>query len=352
MTYVQLQPTGKYQYPYDPLIMRKGVQSTILSFGVKYLCPVLMGCFLLLCSQISLGQFNNDTFQLNPATGADTVVSDNVTLPVIIVNSVNVDQLLRRIKNDTSFYKAFKTLHIVGYTSNNHINILNKKGKTKASYTSKVRQVRSGGCRSTKVLSEKTTGDFYNRKGEYNYTIGELFANLFFVKGRVCGETNIVSGNKTFGTSGLSGIEKKKEQLKMLFFNPGRKIPGIPFIGNKLDVYDEDAQKKYNYRLDTLTYEGNHAFVFTITPKPGAGGIVIDNMQTVFDSESMDVLYRSYSLSYKAGVYDFDVKMRVRLRKINQVLVPIQMNYSGNWHIIFKKREHANFSASLSDFSM
>lgn len=286
-----------------------------------------------------------------PAAKGDTILAgENLSLPVVIVNAVNAPQLLRRIKNDTSFYKAFKTLHIVQYTSVNRINILNKRGKTKASYASTVAQTRSGGCRSTHVIQEKTTGDFYDRKGGYNYTIGELFANLFFVKGKACGETNIVAGGNHFETAGLSGIEKKKEQLKMLFFNPGRRIPGIPFIGNKLDVYDKEAQQKYNYRLDTITFEGNHGYVFSITPKPGAHGIVIDNMRTIFDAETMDVLYRSYSLSYKAGIYDFDVHMQVRLRVINGHLVPVQLNYAGNWSIFLKGRERANFSASLSNF--
>ncbi len=26
----------------------------------------------------------------------------------------------------------------------------------------------------------------------------------------------------------------------MLFFNPGKKIPGIPFIGNKINIFDPD----------------------------------------------------------------------------------------------------------------
>lgn len=319
--------------------------------GIFYML-LFMLCFngiTILSGQPVKQGFNTVALPVNNDT---LLPENNVMLPVVIVNSVNVPQLLRRIQNDSSFYKAFKTLHIVRYRSNNHINVLNKKGdKVKASYTSVVQQNRDHGCRSTQVIEQKTTGDFYDRNGGYNYTIGELFANLFFVKGRVCGETNIVAGNKNFETSGLSGIEKKKEQLKMLFFNPGRRIPGIPFIGNKLDVYDKDAQKKYNYRLDTITFEGNHGFVFTITAKPGAGGVVIDNMRTIFDAESMDVLYRSYSLSYKAGIYDFDVHMQVHLQKIDGLLLPVHLNYSGNWHIVFKSRENANFSASLSGFS-
>jgi len=284
------------------------------------------------------------------ATGDTIIENQSLSLPVVIVNSVNSGQLLRRIKNDTSFYKAFKTLHVVSYRSDNHIEVYNKKGKVKASYKSKSQQERVGGCRTTKILQQQTTGDFFDHKGHYNYTIGDMFAGLFFADGKVCGETNIVKGNMNFATSGLSGIDKKKQQLKMLFFNPGRKIPGIPFIGDKLDLYDQDALKKYNYRLDTVTYADHHGYEFTITPKPGAHGIVIDYMRTIFDAETLNVLYRSYSLSYKAGVYDFDVKMQVRLDIRNGQLVPIQLYYKGNWSVVLKGRERASFSAKLSDF--
>ena len=281
----------------------------------------------------------------------DTVLSDqSLTLPVVIINSVNTDLLIRRIKNDTSFYKAFKTLHIVSYHSDNQIQVYNKKGQVQASYQSQANQVRESGCRTTQILTQKTTGDFFDRKGNYNYTIGDLFAGLFFTKGKVCGENNIVAGHMNFETSGLSGIEKKKEQLKMLFFNPGRKIPGIPFIGDKLDLYDQDALKKYNYRLDTVTYGDHHGYEFTITPKPGARGIVIDYMRTIFDATTMNVLYRSYSLSYKAGVYDFDVKMQVKLAMRAGQLVPVALHYKGNWSVFLKGRERASFTASLSDF--
>ena len=283
-------------------------------------------------------------------TGDSLIADQSLTLPVVIINAVDSRSLLRRIKNDTRFYKAFKTLHIVSYHLDNHINIYNKKGKVKASYSSLADQLRSGGCRTTQIKNQQTTGDFFDRKGRYNYTIGDLFAGLFFADGKVCGEDNIVAGSMNFETSGLSGIAKKKAQLKMLFFNPGRKIPGIPFIGDKLDLYDEDAVNKYNYRLDTITYGDRHGYEFTISPKPGAHGIVIDYMRTIFDLETMDVLFRSYSLSYKAGVYDFDVKMEVKLDHRNGYLVPVDLAYKGNWSVLFKGRERASFSARLFDF--
>ena len=74
------------------------------------------------------------------------------------------------------------------------------------------------------------TGDFYDKDRDYNYYTAELYASLFFTKGQVCGETNIVSGLQR-NVKSKKGIEKHKEQLKMLFFDPGKKIPGHSIDG-------------------------------------------------------------------------------------------------------------------------
>ena len=72
---------------------------------------------------------------------------------------------------------------------------------------------------------------------------------IFFTVGLVCGEDNIVAG-KEFSLNGKSGIEKHKEQLKMLFFNPGKKIRGIPLMGNKTSIYDDDMASSYDMSVD------------------------------------------------------------------------------------------------------
>ena len=41
-------------------------------------------------------------------------------------------------------------------------------------------------------------------------------------------------------------MEKHKEQLKMLFFNPGKKINGLPFISGKTEIFDEPMAEKYD----------------------------------------------------------------------------------------------------------
>jgi len=141
----------------------------------------------------------------------------------------------------------------------------------------------------------------------------------------------------------------------MLFFNPGKKIKGIPFIGDKLDLYDEQAYKLYDYKLDEVDYHGINCYSFTITPKKDLGtlldNVIVDGMTTWFDVKSLEVLGRNYTLSYKAGVYDFDVSMEVEMTHYQDLLVPKVLRYKGNWSVIFKGRERGMFTATLFNFS-
>ena len=285
------------------------------------------------------------------------VANQSFTLTDAIVrNNFDYKAILEKIKRDTSFYKAFKTLRTIGYSSFNHIEMYDKNQRMEASLDSRTRQNRIGGCRTMDVLEEKTFGKLRDRKGEYNYVTPSLYASLFFTKGKICGETNIVKGKKR--TIQGSGIEKAKEQLKMLFFNPGEKIPGIPMIGNKLDLYDDNAHELYNYRLDYVDYHGKLAYVFEIKPKEDLGffakdRVVVDQMITWFNPSTLEVLGRNYSLSYKAGVYDFNVQMEVEMTYTpNGLLVPKILRYKGDWDVVFKKRERGLFTATLFDFKV
>jgi hypothetical protein len=306
--------------------------------------------FLLILSLFSLSQSmaQDTTFQ---------VANQSFTLADAIVrNNFDYKDILESIKRDTSFYKAFKTLRTIGYSSFNHIEMYDKNQKMVASLDSRTRQNKIGTCRTMDVLEEKTFGNLRNSNGEYNYLTPSLYASLFFTKGQICGETNIVKGKKR--TIQGSGIDKAKEQLKMLFFNPGEKIPGIPMIGNKLDLYDENAHELYSYRLDYVDYHGKLAYVFEIKPKEDLGffakdRVVVDQMITWFNPNTLEVLGRNYSLSYKAGVYDFNVQMEVEMTYTkNGLLVPKILRYKGDWDIVFKKRERGLFTATLFDFKV
>lgn len=273
---------------------------------------------------------------------------------VIIRTDLNVPRFIDRVKNDSTFYKAFRNLHILGFTSWNDIRIKDKKGKIKASLQSKTKQSRAAGCRSMEVVDENSTGDFYDSDKNYNYQTGEMYAGLFFTKGTVCGENNIVKGID-FRPRAASGMEKRKEQLKMLFFNPGKKIPGIPFIGDKINIFEPELAKYYDFLIDFGEYDGQSCYVFSIKIKSDLSSgeknnIVIDSMVTWFDTRTMEVMARNYDMSYDAGVYDFDVHMEVQMTKFGNYLVPKTLRYIGNWDVVFKKRERGFFTATLFDF--
>lgn len=271
----------------------------------------------------------------------------------IVRNNFDYKAILQRIKDDTSFYKAFKTLRTIGYSSYNYIQMRDKNDKVIATLNSKTRQNKVGGCRTMDVLEENVSGNMKDANGEYNYTTPALYASLFFTKGTICGETNIVKG-KVRTVSG-SGLSKAKDQLKMLFFNPGKKIPGIPLIGNKLDLYDESAHELYDYKLDYVDYHGQLVYMFEVKPKDDLGffsknNVVVDQMTTWFNPKTLEVLGRNYALSYNAGAYDFNVQMEVEMTYFNGQLVPKILRYKGNWDVVFKKREKGIFTATLFDF--
>ena len=78
----------------------------------------------------------------------------------------------------------------------------------------------------------------------------------------------------------------------MLFFNPGKKIAGIPLIGNKLDLYDESAHELYDYKLDYVEYHGQLVYMFEVKPKEDLGffsknNVVVDQMTTWFNPKTL-----------------------------------------------------------------
>ena len=137
----------------------------------------------------------------------------------------DINAFIKRVEEDTTFHKAFKSMRVVSYSAVNNIQVYDKNGKVEASLYSKTKQFADKGCRSMKVLEEKTTGDFYTRKHDYNYYTAGLYAYLFFTKGTVCHQTDVVAHSMDERESGQMG--KSKYELEQLIFNPGSKISGI-----------------------------------------------------------------------------------------------------------------------------
>ena len=310
-----------------------------------YSAPILILASLLSAGTTCLGQ-QDSTIKVDKKI---------VTLKEVVVRSnLNVPMFIERVKNDTSFYKAFKNLKILGYTALNDVRMLDRKGEMKASLQSRTIQSVHNGCRSMQVHDEKTTGDIYTKSGGWNYYTLQMYAGLFWVKDTLCGENNIV-GDTELTLKNKSGIDKHKEQLKMLFFNPGRRIPGIPFMGGKTAMFEDDLAEYYDYIIDLDQLGGEWCYVFTVKARDDLSRaqkdkIVINNMTTWFNQQTMDIVKRNYDLSYSAGVYYFNVQVEAEVKRFGQYLVPTVLRYNGDWDVMFKKREKGIFTATLFDF--
>ncbi len=299
---------------------------------------------LFACSHYVLrAQVKKDTF-INVGNKIITLAE------VVVSNKLNVPAFITRIKNDTSFYKAFRNLHVIHFNAINDIRMVDKKGNNTASLFSHTKQKIENGCRTMEIIDEIVTGDMYTHAKEFNYYTANMYASLFFTKGNICGETNTVKAVE-FSTTGKSGMEKHKEQLKMLFFNPGKKIKGLPFMSGKTAIYDDDIADSYDMQIDWERHNSNDCYVFKQKVKENKRGtVVVDEMTTWFNDSTYEVVARNYTLSYDAAVYDFKVMMEVEMTKFGELQIPSLIKYNGNWKAIFKKRERGIFTAILSDF--
>lgn len=281
-------------------------------------------------------------------TPDSTIGGISVEMDEVIVSAIrdgwDVNAFIQRIKTDTTFYKAFRSLRLTSYTATNDIRIQNKKDNTIASLYSITEQEYDGRCRSMKVIEEKTTGKFYKRNGSYRYFTAALYAHLFFTEGKICGETDIVSGSNE--TPAKNKLERSKAQLKQLIFSPGSKINGVPFMGDKASLFEPETARMYDFRLTAVSYTGERCYLFQAVPKPQhEKDVVFKDLSTWFRATDYSIMARDYTLSYSTIVYDFDVRMKVRLAPVDHKLLPVRIEYDGNWDIATQPRERARFTA-------
>ena len=298
-----------------------------------FLAPII---FLFL-SGVSHAQINDTTSIFKFPISLDTFT---------IKSGFDINAFIRRVRTDTTFYKAFKSMHLVPYTATNGFLVFGKDNVVAASMESRTQQVHANGCRTSKVLEQKTTGDFFKHNGDYNYYTAELFAYLFLSPTPICNESDIVAGSMEARGKGQN--EKSKYELKQLIFNPGSKVSGVPLMGDRASIFDEGEAEKYNFKIEEKDYDGQDCYVFRITPKPGyEHSVIYDELTTWFRKSDFSIVARDYSLSYHTFVYDFNVRMKVRTKQIDGKLLPTSIAYDGNWHVLTKKRERVKFNVEI-----
>ncbi len=275
----------------------------------------------------------------------------NVVLEEAVIRSdLDIETFIKMIQEDTTYYKAFRSLRLVTYNATNDIQVYDK-GFTKvnASLRSETKQIYRNNCRSMKVLEEAVIGDFYDKKGNYNYYTAEMYAALLFTKGEVCGEDNIVHQRIEREIATAKGsMAKNKVRLKQMMFNPGSKIKGVPLMGDAAALFEPHIAAMYQFRISSDTKNGESCYLFEAVPKPEYKNKVVYNIfRTWFRYSDLSIVARDYSLSYKAGVYDFDVWIQTKLKQHGEYLVPYYLHYNGTWRAISKGRENVKFTAAF-----
>lgn len=286
----------------------------------------------------------------------DSVILDfsgSVYLDSVVVvasrNGFDVHDFIEMVQKDNSFYKAFKNLHFAEYDFDNHINFYNKKGEIKSELKSRSHQYFRNNCRWMNTIKEERNHKFYKRNKKYKYYTAKLYDRLFFTKGEICNEDT--SRTLKMQREDGSKMEKYVLELKKLIFSPGKKVD-IPFIGRKMEIFSPKMSKYYDFSINHVKYNNNiPCYVFSARVKPEyqskKNKTVIKYINTYFEKDNFQIIARNYHLNYNTLVYDFDVKMDVKLDKQNKKYYPIDIKYNGTWDVIFKKRETCKFDTKI-----
>ncbi|NCX95144.1 MAG: hypothetical protein EBX41_01820 [Chitinophagia bacterium] len=272
----------------------------------------------------------------------DSAFQHAIALDIVVVKAgFDMNKFIQRIKNDTSFYKAFKSMHLVPFTARVAIKAQDKEGTAKASLNATLLQIRTANCRKDSTLSQHAEGRFFKADSSFVYYSAEMFYSLFFSEKKVCNETDLVGNSQTY--KGEGRMEQHKYALKQLIFNPGAKVKGIPLMGDKASLFDEDELHKYNLSVKRVEYDSISCYLFTVVPKPEySRKVVYNELSTWFSLPDYRILARRYALSFRTVLYDFDVNMDVRTRLINGKIYPSYIKYGGNWHVATQKRERTD----------
>jgi hypothetical protein len=293
----------------------------------------------------SMAQITQEVM-LDDSTIVEVEVLDTITFAPNS-NILSIKELIQFLQTDTSFYKAFKNLHFSNYNADHDIKIYQpKNGTIKASLIAETKNIYRDKCRWMNILEEHIKGDYYNKKKQPNYYTAQLYEDLFYEKDTICNEKNVL--NKNYLHPSGSTIEKNKAQLKLLMFNPGAKIKGIPFIGNKASIFDEDVAKLYDFKIVLEEKNGVYCYLFEGIPKKGnEQKVVYQIFRTWLDRYSMQIVSREYKLKYSNSLYDFDVYINVNLQTIKDQTIVKDIYYIGNWRVISQGREKVTFKSTF-----
>ena len=270
---------------------------------------------------------------------------------------LDLEGFVQQVKEDTSFLHAFLNMRYWPHDVQGSVLVRNKDEKEAASLFREGRLLRNGPNAELRVDSTKESGKLRSRNGDMRYLTAELYEDLFWPKGEWKADNSIAAYRR--GQGGKGKIEKYKDQLKKFMFNPGQEIADVPFIGDKLALFDPAMTPYYDYTIGTGFRNGHTCWKFSAVAKDSLNGkhvseraTVIKTMHTWFDQSTLEVIAREYRIAHASILLDFDISIQVDNTVVGGELVPTDIRYDGDWDIPFKKREIVRFRLKLGEWSV
>lgn len=264
----------------------------------------------------------------------------------------DIEDFIRFVREDKSFHQAFKNIRILDHQLESDIIFYNKKGKTKATYQSKAIQEVEDSCRTMKFLHENVDGNYYKRKKKRYYT-SRLYEHLFFTKDTIC---YTGKDDPTDDDQPKSQLQIQIEELKKLIFSPGEEA-NVPVIGKKTEVFSEKMIDFYDLSISSELFQDSiESYVFTIDAKAkhaeSRKKMIVRHLKTYFSKDDLQVLGRDFRIKYKTLLYNFDIDISIRLKKMGELYVPDYLIYDGHWDLLAKKPEICKFKASFKNYGL
>lgn len=295
--------------------------------------------FLALLS-IALGSYAQDI--------AKVVTLEGINIQAV-EDDFDTESFIEKVKSDTTFYLAFKALNYYPAKYNGWLTAF-KKGEVEKGHISRsAERFREDEWMWVDIDEEEIKGKIKKKNGEYKYLTAETWDEVFYPheKRRVSMQIS-----RDFDKEkGQSKAEKHRMEVKQMMFNPGNEVDGIPLIGKKMGIFDENMHAYYHYSVYSAYYQDSiQCLVFSAEALPDyrKGKTVIKSLSTYFHQETFQVMQREVFLSYYSFPIDFEIYIKVENQLVKEVLLPQKIYYKGFFDIPFMKKEEVEFM--LNDF--
>lgn len=304
---------------------------------------------LLLALSLLLFAFSLQAQQI-PRFNPDTLLTVVIDSPVVNIRShkLRAQDFIDAVVNDTSFYRAFQNMKRYAFTAENRIYTYDKNNKVEGKIYRRLLHDNVGGKHNIQYTAKADSGKVFKKNGKYQLYTVEMFDYIFMN----AYNSDFIRTDE-MPRAGKGKNESYKAKLKTLIFTPGRKVTGLPFISGKTEIFGPEMRQFYNYEfargkyLDTIP-----VYRFKVKRKPSSSidDVMIQEMTTIFDARTFEILGRYIDMKYSNMLFDFNVQMNIELNNFNGQLLPIKIAYQGNWDIPLHKEERASFLIIHKDY--